>query len=796
MKSDQSGNITGNKVSRRKVLGSLGIMAGSTLLAQSATVTSASQLPAGQDEVIGKTFHSLVQATKSKSFQAGEIIRTMGYSAPGDGGAAVYRVESHTPAVEPNGGDIIGLDNGNVALLTGVTSVNYKMFGATGDLQSDDGVQIKMAHDFANRNHLPVIVHSGTYRIEATRNIDIRTSVQWGETVFLINEAFNGKDPVFRISGYEAPADILSDTVAKEALIRDLRPGVQQIPELKSYSNCLLWIRDNNDRIGHRYGEAYKGQSRGREELIYIEEDGRIVGDVAWTFTGITDLIAYPAERSYLTVDGGSFHLSGDSPSEGRGYRHNGILITRSRTIVRNQWVGLAAGKSDISLNPRSGFYYFTNVFDTCLENIRLIPYEYDRPGTDKDGHSGTYGIGGNRMLETTFRNITAEGTRMHWGVFGTNMNKNFRVENCRLNRIDVHFHCWNLSIRDSLIGHKGITITGGGDLTIENTVCDNNRFVNFRSDFGGKWFGNIFIKNCRMRAVSPSETSVLFFVAANFDYGYPIGMAKSIYIDNFVFDYNTVPDSRSTGWIIRSSTFSVTSDGKRSFFPSRIILKNIFTDGREKGLRIMRIADPKGFQLNVQGSAGDSLFEANSHFLFENIQLEKITSAEDAGYHFQIETDDHSAAYDVYSLYPQIRVSHCPAFSAGIGSAAVDMVIDHCIVNRMNATPGQPSPGEFSFTGCKFVPVVPGDHTKPYDLSANLGTSFVNCTFHLPVRNGEVVPSDLSLIDFLTVNGQVRYNHVNSRLGKDLVSYLKQNNIRVKPSFLEKLKTHHELED
>lgn len=795
MKSDQSRRSSEKTVSRRKVLGSLGIIAGSTLLAQSASGKSVQQSD-GKEEVKERTFHSLVRAIKSKSVQAGDIIRTMGYFTPGDGGAAAYRVEKETRETEPNGGDVIRLENGNVAILSGVTTVNYKMFGAAGNSKSDDGINIRMAHDYANRNHLPVIVHSGEFHIEETRNIDIRTSVQWGETVFHINEAFNGRDPAFRISGYDAPADIISDTEAKEALIRDLRPGVQLIHELKAYSNCLLWIRDNNDRIGHRYGEAYKGQSRGREELIYIEEDGRIVGDVAWTFTGITDLIAYPAEKSYLTVDGGSFHLSGDSPSEGRRYHHNGILITRSRTIIRNQWVGLAAGKSDISLNPRSGFYYFTNVFDTRLENIRLIPYEYDRPGTDKDGHSGTYGIGGNRMLETTFRNITAEGTRMHWGVFGTNMNKNFRVENCRLNRIDVHFHCWNLSIRDSLIGHKGITITGGGDLTIENTVCDNNRFVNFRSDFGGKWFGNIFIKNCRMRAVSPSETSVLFFVAANFDYGYPIGMAKSIHIDNFVFDYNSVPESRATGWIIRSSTFSVTSDGKRSFFPARIILKNIFTDGREKGIRIMRIADPKGFRLTVPGSAGDFLFEANSHFHFQNIQLEKITSSEEAGFHFQIETTDDGAAYDAYSLYPQIRVSDCPAFSAGIGSAAVDMVIDNCTVNRINATPGQPSPGEFSFTGCKFVPVITSDSSKPYELSANLGTSFVNCTFHLPVRNGEVVPSALSLIDFLELNGQLRHNHINSRLGKDVVRYLKENNIRIKPTFLAKLKSHHELED
>src|SRR5690606_24140395 len=50
-------------------------------------------------------------------------------------------------------------------------------------------------------------------------------------------------------------------------------------------------------------------------------------------------------------------------------------------------------------------------------------------------------------MLNSTFRNVTAEGSMLHWGVFGTNLNKDFRLEKCQLNRVDVHFHCWNLTI-------------------------------------------------------------------------------------------------------------------------------------------------------------------------------------------------------------------------------------------------------------------------------------------------------------------------------------------------------------
>jgi hypothetical protein len=71
--------------------------------------------------------------------------------------------------------------------------------------------------------------------------------------------------------------------------------------------------------------------------------------------------------------------------------------------------------------------------------------------------------------------------------VFGSNLVKNFVVENSRLNRVDVHFHCWNLRISNSDIGFKGITVTGGGKLILENSSCAGNSFITFRNDFGSK---------------------------------------------------------------------------------------------------------------------------------------------------------------------------------------------------------------------------------------------------------------------------------------------------------------------
>ncbi len=214
---------------------------------------------------------------------------------------------------------------------------------------------------------------------------------------------------------------------------------------------------DSKDRIGIRAG--YEG-NRGwaREEFFYVEEEGRLIGDIAWEFRDLTSVRAIPCNENYLVIEGGGFRLSGDTPEgDASGYYQNGMIVERSRTIIREQWMGLEPGKRDVSLEPRSGFYRLNSVYDVTLENIRAMPWEKSRRPPETAVQHGTYGIGGARMLNCTFRNLTAEGGWVSWGVFGTNLNKNFRLEHCRLNRVDVHFHCWNLTIADCTIGFKGL---------------------------------------------------------------------------------------------------------------------------------------------------------------------------------------------------------------------------------------------------------------------------------------------------------------------------------------------------
>ncbi|MFP3904777.1 MAG: hypothetical protein ACLFWB_11095, partial [Armatimonadota bacterium] len=322
----------------------------------------------------------------------GAVVQTLGFYTPGDGGGALYRIQQPGDELQPNDADVIALGNDFVAVLLESEAVNYRMFGAVGDGENDDGVQIKLAHEYANSHGVPVVNLSGEFWIKQTNRIPIRTNVSWGDTRFHIDEEFNTqRDPRFEVLNDDPTESIELDEKLKATLLERIRPGVQIIPELAEQSGCLISVRDDNDRIGIRAGyENHRGWAR--EELFYVEEEGRIIGDIAWEFDDFTSVTATPCNDVYLVIEGGGFYVSGENPNTGStGYHYNGFSIRRSRTIIREQWVGLEKGARDESLAARHGFYSLRGVYDVTLENIRLMPWEKNRREPETPVPHGTY---------------------------------------------------------------------------------------------------------------------------------------------------------------------------------------------------------------------------------------------------------------------------------------------------------------------------------------------------------------------------------------------------------------------
>ena len=804
--------------SRRKVLAGIG--ATGVALVQFAPQVFAQENPrqaAGSASDAKLTHYATVQALRSqRKLREGELAETAGFHVPGDGGAALYLIQKPGTEIQPNGADLIALQKGLVAVLLEAETVNYRMFGAVGDGTHDDGVQIKQAHEYANTHRIPVVNLSGEFWIKQTNNIPITTNVHWGKTTFHMDEKYNDRrTPRFVVRNDEPSQTLDLDAETKASLLAQIKPGVQIIPELAPYAGHLISVADSEDRIGIRAGESYSKRGWAREELFYVEEEGRIIGDIAWEFKNFTSVTATPCNDNYLVIEGGGFHFSGDPPGDGStGYQHHGISIQRSSTIIRQQWMGLEKGKRDISLEPRRGFYVLSGVYDVTLENIRAMPWEKNRRDRDKAVRHGTYGIGGGRMLNCTFRNLTAEAGRVAWGVFGTNLNKNFRLENCRLNRVDVHFHCWNLYISNCTIGIKGITVTGGGDLFIDNTTRHGNNFIGFRRDYGAKWDGHIRLRGCTLKPSGTRRVSVISQRPSDFDHKYPVGYARTVTIEDMVIDYSGARDSserrgsrgdrssrgnrgsRGACWLMDIARFSKTEENTRLFFPHRIEFRNIVVEGREQGVRLIRIPDPCHFDLRRNGAYDGNQLSPNCTMIFDNVQLEKLTpqSPEDTDQvHLAIGGQDALDYADARALYPKIRFTDCEHVSVYLGHCIASAVFERCSVNTITAPDLR---GELVFDNCRLQPNVQQTPADLYTVESTLGTRFTNCTIHAPIVDGKPDPGMVNRIGFLKINRSMRHYHLNTALGNEVMNHLKNKGVALAPGFIAKLKSHHEGED
>jgi len=691
------------------------------------------------------------------SLHEGALAETAGFYVPGDGGEALYRIQKLNDELQPNGADIIALKNGQVAILLEGEAVNYRMFGAVGDGESDDGVQIKLAHEYANRHRIPVVNLSGEFWIKQVNNIEIKTNVNWGSTTFHIDERFNHRQfPRFVVLNDEPTQTLELDKETKAILLEKIRPGVQIINELAPYAGHLITVEDAEDRIGIRAGN-YSKRGWAREELFYVEEEGRIIGDIAWEFKDFTSVKATPCNNVYLIIEGGGFRFSGDTPAgDSKGYHHHGISIQRSRTIVREQWMGLEKGGRDVSMEPRCGFYVLRGVYDVTLENIRAMPWEKNRRDRSKVVAHGTYGIGGARMLNCTFRNLTAEGGWVAWGVFGTNLNKNFRVENCRLNRIDVHFHCWNLYISNCTIGLRGCTLKPTGNGTV----------------------------------------SVLSHRMADFDYQYPIGFARSVTIKDMLIDYSAAPESTAPCWLMDIVPFSRIETGARLFFPNHIEFRDVRVDGREQGVRLLRIPNPHHYDLRRQGQYDGSRLEANCTLVVDDVQLEKMVPKypnDTDRVHLLIGGEDAADYADQVSLFPEIRYTDCDDVSVYLGNCIASVFFDRCSVNTVTA-PGLR--GELVFRDCRFQPNVQEVQGDLYTLDSTLGTRFTNCTVHAPVVNGTANPELVNRTGFVEINRSIRHYHLNTALGNRIIDHYRRQGTELNPDFIAMLKLHHGMEE
>jgi hypothetical protein len=417
--------------------------------------------------------------------------------------------------------------------------VTYEDFGATGNGLTDDLPAIVAAHAFANQERLPVqaqpeaTYHLGRQALTAV----IQTPTDWGASRFIIDDSQGVEDhkqPLFEVRSRHQPVPLSIDSLTEGQERLDIFPEM----------DLLVFVENANQRRFIRRGLNVNAGTAQREVFI-LRRDGTIEGAIEWDYQTTTRVDAYPIDAEPLFLRGGFFiHIANQMVQpEGYNYWARNILIRRSNTVVE----GLSCevvGQTEVG-HPYGGFLSAEQVANITFRDCRVDPHKfYETIGAAGLAvPMGTYGYRADLVV-----NFTMSGCRMRdihnrslWGVAATNFMKNVIVEDSILSRMDVHMGVSGFYIiRRSTLGHMGINAIGRGQLIIEDSSVYSHRMVNFRSDYGATWNGDVLIRNSRWVPPSSDENVLPLFGVSNdgtHDFGYVSTMPTTIRIEGLTID-------------------------------------------------------------------------------------------------------------------------------------------------------------------------------------------------------------------------------------------------------------------
>lgn len=417
-------------------------------------------------------------------------------------------------------------------------AVTYEAFGALGDGVNDDLPAICKAHEYANKNGLPVRSDpDATYHL-GRRDVTayIATDTDWGTSRFIVDDADveNHKRSVFEVRSLLKPVQVKISQLERD----------QKKLEIRLESDCFVTVENKHQRRYIRRGLNQNSGSVQRDSFI-LRKDGSIDSPIDWDYDQITKITARPIDGQTLFLRGGEFATIANrmEQPEGYNYWHRNIKIRRSNTVVE----GLKhyiTGETDVG-HPYSGFINVADCANITLRDCFATGHKtYKTIGSaGKPVNMGSYdysmnNVVGLKLIRCTMDNIM---DRSLWGVIGSNFCKDILLEDCVLSRMDVHQGVsGGYTIRGCTLGHMGLNAVGRGLLTVENSTIHGRELVNFRSDYGSSWNGDLVIRNCRWIPRASNGGKLYVFGMRNdgmHDFGYPCSMPRNILIDNLMVE-------------------------------------------------------------------------------------------------------------------------------------------------------------------------------------------------------------------------------------------------------------------
>lgn len=649
--------------------------------------------------------------------------------------------------------------------------VNYEMFRAEG---LTDTQIIQRTHEYANAHNIPVINATGEYWLGDPENIPIKTDVFWGKTQFHIDES-KLKQWVRHFWVQEDAQPVMLDEIETQSIIEDFNRHNRIVDVLKKYPNSYLMYTENDTQVGKRYNT---NSFWNKNDFFYVSNYGKLIGDYMWDSYGPGKITVTKLSTDILTVKGGTFVLNG-SNGDVLDSVYLSPIIYSERSFVRfdDQTVQLADGANDEVINPISGFFGFNRSYDVEVNNSNVLPRKYQ-------GISGTYGIHANYILSLKLNGVVSQGDDTSWGVTGTNYIKDFEVINSEINRVDVHYKGWNVSILNSAV--DSVNLTGGGTLRIYDSKIKNKKYmVDFRSDYGSKWDGDIDIRDIELTIVNATGAyNLLNYSELNkdFDYGEDLILAKSVKMENIkiVLGQPVKTDSDSNAnraiYAIGMPTWAKDTIGQIEF-PSEIDIENIKikNNRNEQGLKFFDIQDPR-FKLRTAGGNIDGQLITNSKIKIKNVDTLDFEVRDDENtYTTHLSIGRISTALqNSYELIPTIDISDVPYISTKVFGMYSKVYIERATIRHFTGRGNDGTYSIFKFSDTDIKGRTAGNKpvilTLSGDSNAFSGQSyFQNTTFYIPIVGGVKSVDNFGRIGVLAPSADYiqAFTHINSKIAK-----------------------------
>jgi hypothetical protein len=276
-----------------------------------------------------------------------------------------------------------------------------------------------------------------------------------------------------------------------------------------------------------------------------------VEGSIDWDYDNVSRVEARPMEEKLLIVRGGVFTTIANRMKQEVGYNYwsRNIRISRSNTEIN----GLAhhvVGETEVG-HPYSGFISVSNCANITLRNCFATGHKsYTTIGAaGKPVSMGSYDYSANSVVNFSMINCRMNhiNDRTRWGVIGTNFCKNILLEDCTLSRMDTHMGVsGTYVIRRCTLGYAGLNAIGRGLLTVEDSTLYGSALINFRSDYGSTWEGDVVVRNSRWIPASGKSSRPQMINTRNdgtHDFGYPCFMPREITIDGLFVDDSNHPE-------------------------------------------------------------------------------------------------------------------------------------------------------------------------------------------------------------------------------------------------------------